>query len=61
MTTPNAEAAVIGVGASITYLTHIAAYAVLVTPLLHAMALLISSMVGIATLVWTVKKILRKE
>lgn len=55
--TPAQEGAAISAGASLTYITHIAAYAVLVTPVLHALALVISCAVGVATLWWTINKI----
>jgi hypothetical protein len=54
--TPAQETTVIGAGASVTAIAHIAAYAVLVTPILHVLAILITCAVGVATVWYTIKK-----
>jgi uncharacterized membrane protein YqjE len=59
--TPVQESAVLLTGASVTYLTHIAAFALAVTPALSALALVVSIVVGVLTCVWTIKKIRREK
>ena len=57
MTPQQIETTTIAAGAGTTILAHVAAYAVLVTPVLHAFALLVTAVVGVLTGIWTWKKI----
>jgi hypothetical protein len=60
MTPFQTEAITVAAGAGTTWLTHAAALAVAVTPILHALTLLASFVVGLLTAIYTVKKILKK-
>jgi hypothetical protein len=59
MTPIQAEAVVVAAGASTTWLTHLATVAIAMTPILHALTLVVSIVVGFLTAVWTLKKILK--
>jgi hypothetical protein len=59
MTPTQIETVAVVAGTSTTFATHLVALAIAATPLLQALALMSTIIVGLLTAIWTIKKIIK--